>query len=120
MCLLLSSRESTSCPVEDRPRVPRLLAVFGHRHNMIAMSENGQIPLEDRVRWRYGPGWPQLLQRADRPRFALRRRVLRRRHFDRRVLPADLPRTHAEASELPLLSHAPGSRAGRLPAMPAM
>ena len=62
----------------------------------------------------------QALQRVDGARFAVRRRVLRRRHLDRRLLPADLPGEDAKGGQLPLLRHGPGGRARRLPPMPAV
>ena len=62
----------------------------------------------------------RLYNALDRPRFAIRRRVLRRRHVDRHLLPADLPGEDAEGGQLPLLRHAAGGRAGRLSALPAL
>ena len=62
----------------------------------------------------------RLYNALDRPRFAIRRRVLRRRHVDRHLLPADLSGEDAEGGQLPLLRHAAGGRAGRLPALPAL
>ena len=45
-------------------------------------------------------------------------RLVRRRHVDGRLLPADLPRPHAATRELPLLRHAGPGRGRRLPALP--
>ena len=53
-----------------------------------------------------------------RPRCALRRPAVRRRHVDRRLLPPDLPRAHADAPQLSLLRVAGPGRGRGLPAVP--
>src|SRR6185369_4297780 len=72
------------------------------------------------VSWTDGPGRSPALSRPDVARRAIRRHLLRRRHLDRHLLPADLPGEDAEGGELPLLRHASASRAGRIPAVPAL
>ena len=62
--------------------------------------------------------WRRCLPGAPRARRALRRPPLRRRDVDGRLLPADLPRAHAGAAQLPLLRVAGAGRGGVVPALP--
>ena len=61
---------------------------------------------------------PQPLQRPGRARHPLRRRVLRRRDLHAHLLPADLSGQDAQGSQLPLLRHPAGGRAGGFPPLP--
>ena len=72
------------------------------------------------VWWRHGTERPAALHRADGARFAVRWRVLRRRHVDRHLLPADLSGAARRSAELPLLRHAAAGRARGIPPLPPL
>ena len=68
----------------------------------------------------HGPGSQYFVSGIGCPRPPLRRRVLRGRDLDRRLLPPDLHGEDAEAGELPVLRQRSAGGARPLPSVPAL
>src|ERR1035437_7058520 len=67
-----------------------------------------------------GIGLESLFEGSTIARCAVRRQVLHWRTRKPSVLPSDLPRTHRERKELPILSHCGGRRGSGVSSLPAV